>query len=118
MKTPVVWLGQSADTSSLCAGHAELSRLPFLTSLGCAIRRPSLSRTHFNENLRTVLGLTGPLMLDSGGFALSKKPDKKWTTHKVANFIRKIDADIFVTLDFPPRLKILQRTEGKKLLRR
>lgn len=114
--SPIVWLGQSADTSSLCAGHAELRGLPFLTSLGCAIRRPSLGQTHFNENLRRALGLSGPLMLDSGGFALSRKPDKKWTTRKVGGFIQKIDADIFVTLDFPPRLRDSKAERSAKIL--
>lgn len=74
----------------------------FLTSLGCAIRKPSLKQTHFNENLRKKLGIAGPLMVDSGGFALMKAPKAKWTTRDVAQLISGIDADLFVSLDYPP----------------
>jgi queuine/archaeosine tRNA-ribosyltransferase len=112
---PFVWLGQSVDTSSLCSRFDELRRAPFLTSLGCAIRRPSLGRTHFHSGLRATLGVSGPLMLDSGGFALSTKPTSTWTVDFVGDFIEKIDADIFVTLDFPPGLRDPASERRKKI---
>lgn len=99
---PMVWLGQSVDTSSICSRYSELSRSPFLTSLGCAIRKPSLKKTHFHLDLKGKLGLTGLLMVDSGGFALSTAPTSTWTAVDVAQAIGKIDADIFVSLDYPP----------------
>jgi queuine/archaeosine tRNA-ribosyltransferase len=99
---PTVWLGQSADTSSICSFHSELNHFPFLTSLGCAIRKPSLKRTHFNAHLKTKLGITGPLMVDSGGFALMMNPRSRWTIRDVSFFIKRIEADIFVSLDHPP----------------
>lgn len=101
-RRPVIWLGQSVDTSSLCSSYPELRSGSFLTSLGCAIRRPSLKVSHFGENLRERLGVTGPIMIDSGGFALMKNPTAKWTTSTVAEFISRIDADVFVSLDLPP----------------
>ena len=101
---PTVWLGQSVDTSAICSKYPELSGLPFLTSLGCAIRRPSLKRTHFNSQLRSKLGLHGPLMVDSGGFALMINPEARWSRRDVARQIEKLDADIFVSLDLPPTL--------------
>jgi queuine/archaeosine tRNA-ribosyltransferase len=99
---PMVWLGQSVDTSSLCASHPELRRVRFLTSLGCAIRRPSLRDTHFNSGLREKLGVTGPLMIDSGGFALLMNPRARWTVRSVGDLMARIDAQIFVSLDHPP----------------
>lgn len=102
---PIVWLGQSADTSSICAKHPELKRQAFLTSLGCAIRKPSLKRTHFHKNLRSILGVSGPLMIDSGGFAISMNPESRWTVDVVGDLIGKIEADIYVSLDFPPLLR-------------
>ena len=102
---PVVWLGQSADTSSICAGHPELTQAPFLTSLGCAIRRPSLLKSHFNGALKNKLGITGPLMVDSGGFVLSTKPNSRWSIETVADCIAGIDADAFVSLDYPPGIR-------------
>jgi queuine/archaeosine tRNA-ribosyltransferase len=93
------------DTSSLCAPHSELRRLPFLTSLGCAIRRPSLRHTHFDGTLREKLGITGPLMIDSGGFALLMNQHANWTVRIVGDLIAKIEGQIFVSLDFPPHPK-------------
>ncbi|MBR1212501.1 hypothetical protein JQ641_18025 [Bradyrhizobium sp. JYMT SZCCT0180] len=99
---PTVWLGQSVDTSCICSTHPELSHKPFLTSLGCAIRRPSLHQTHFNGQLKSKLGVTGPLMVDSGGFALLTNPTARWTLREVARAIERIEADVFVNLDLPP----------------
>ena len=99
---PTVWLGQSVDTSSICSVHSELSRMPFLTSLGCAIRKPSLKRTHFTSDLKAKLGLAGPLMVDSGGFALMMNPRSGWTTRDVSNLIKNMSAEVFVSLDHPP----------------
>lgn len=112
----MVWLGQSVDTSSLCASHSELRQLRFLTSLGCAIRRPSLCRTHFNEGLRDRLGVTGPLMIDSGGFALLMNPQARWSVRSVGDLISNIEAQIFVSLDLPPHSKDTAETRKKKIL--
>ena len=122
---PTVWLGQSVNTSSICSGYPELSNAAFLTSLGCAISRPSLRKTHFNTGLRTRLAILGPLMIDSGGFALSINPGAKWTIRNVADCIGQIDADVFVSLDYPPlmsdsgsarRSKIIASMKNFKIL--
>jgi queuine/archaeosine tRNA-ribosyltransferase len=113
ISTPTVWLGQSVDTSSICSSHPELRCAPFLTSLGCAIRRPSLRRTHFHSGLKAKLGISGPLMVDSGGFALMANPDAHWTLRDVSKFIGDLDAEIFVSLDYPPA-----KTDSKKVRER
>lgn len=115
MRDLKVWLGQSVDTSSICSGYEELNSLPFLTSLGCAIRRPSLRRTHLNADLRTKLGLNGPLMVDSGGFALSINPAASWSLRHVSEAIEEIRADIFVTLDIPPHRTDAARDRMRKI---
>jgi queuine/archaeosine tRNA-ribosyltransferase len=114
--TPRVWLGQSADTSSLCAGYPDLQNAPFLTSLGCAIRRPSLKDTHFNSGLKAKLGISGPLMIDSGGFALIKAPSSIWSARTVGNLIERIEADVFVSLDLPPTPQDDQQCRRRKIL--
>ncbi len=114
--TPTVWLGQSVDTSSICSRHQELSHLPFLTSLGCAIRRPSLKKTHFTSNLKEKLGVSGPLMVDSGGFALMTNPRSKWSTRDVSRYVRKIEAEIFVSLDYPPSLRDSRAERKQKIV--
>lgn len=43
-------------------------------------------------------------MVDSGGFVLSTSSNTGWTVHTVADCIERIEADIFVTLDFPPHV--------------
>jgi queuine/archaeosine tRNA-ribosyltransferase len=114
---PTVWLGQSVDTSSICASHPELSRAHFLTSFGCSIRRPSLLKTHFNCGLRNKLGVSGPLMIDSGGFALMKNPNPRWTVYNVAKLIGQVEAEIFVSLDLPPSNSDSARVRRSKIFR-
>jgi queuine/archaeosine tRNA-ribosyltransferase len=114
---PVVWLGQSVDTSSICAGHPDLNSVPFLTSLGCAIRRPALRKTHLNSQLKTKLGIKGPVMVDSGGFALTLNPSARWTVCHVEAAISEIGGDIFVTLDYPPRYDDSRHDRMRKIER-
>lgn len=114
---PTVWLGQSVDTSSICSTHPELNQRPFLTSLGCAIRRPSLRRSHFDGQLKNKLGIKGPLMLDSGGFALLMNPNARWTVREVSKAIERTDADIFVNLDFPPTIEDTAEDRRKKIIK-
>jgi hypothetical protein len=115
LSPPIVWLGQSVDTSAICAHHSALANLPFLTSLGCAIRKPSLKSTHFRPELKDKLGISGPLMVDSGGYALSVSPNSRWTWKEVAQQISKIDAEIFVSLDHPPHFKDSEKSRRKKI---
>jgi queuine/archaeosine tRNA-ribosyltransferase len=61
-----------------------------------------LKETHFNSGLKEKLGISGPLMVDSGGFALMMNPGSRWTIRDVSQFVDKIDGDIFVSLDHPP----------------
>jgi tRNA-guanine family transglycosylase len=112
---PILWLGQSADTSSICSEYPELRCAPFLTSLGCTIRRPSLDVSHFHAGLKVKLGITGPLMVDSGGFVLSRTSAPHWTIDRVARFIERIDADIFVSLDHPPSANDTSNSRKRKI---
>jgi queuine/archaeosine tRNA-ribosyltransferase len=114
---PLMWLGQSVDTSSICSNYDSLKSAPFLTSLGCAIRRPSLKESHFNKALRLKLGVDGPIMVDSGGFVLSKTPESNWDVRDVAGLIGKIDADIFVSLDHPPHVSDSAARRKRKIVK-
>jgi tRNA-guanine family transglycosylase len=101
LQTPIVWLGQSVDTSALVARVPAMQRWPVLTSLGDAMRRRRYLRSHFNGELRSNLGLRGPLMLDSGGFALMKRQAEDWSVRRIAEIYRCVDADVLVSLDHP-----------------
>lgn len=98
---PAVWLGQSVDTSVLTARVPEMRSWPMLTSLGDAIRRRRYINTHFNESLRTKLGVEGPLMVDSGGYVLMTQNVPGWSVRRVAEVYRRLDADVLVSLDHP-----------------
>jgi queuine/archaeosine tRNA-ribosyltransferase len=114
-RRPRIWLGQSVNTSSICAHHPDLRRASFLTSLGCAIKRPMLRQTHLNSMLREKLGVSGPIMVDSGGFALLNNPNSGWTVRKVGDLIEKINAEIFVSLDLPPSKEDDQAMRKQKI---
>jgi len=99
-----MWIGQSVDTSVLTARVPEFRGWPMLTSLGCAIRKPRLIETRFQADLKSRLGITGPLMLDSGGFVLMKRHVRSWGVRKVAAVYEAVEADVLVSLDHPPAL--------------
>jgi tRNA-guanine family transglycosylase len=101
LETPIVWLGQSVDTSVIPARVPEMRTWPVLTSLGDAMRRERYAHTHFNGHLRSKLGLRGPIMVDSGGFVLMTRKVTNWSAARVAEIYRRVDADVLVSLDFP-----------------
>jgi len=102
IKKPTVWLGQSADTSAICRDYSALRVRPFLTSLGCAIRKPNLLKSHFHNDYKTKLAFDGPVMVDSGGFVMTSTESRSWNTKRLAKCIEKMEADVFVSLDLPP----------------
>jgi tRNA-guanine family transglycosylase len=113
-RLPMIWLGQSVDTSVLHVSIPEYRSLPVLTSLGCAIRRPSLLQSRFGPNLKSTLRVEGPLMLDSGGYAMMKNNAKSWTAKRVSAVYERVDADIVVALDIPPSLEDEPKVRGQK----
>jgi 7-cyano-7-deazaguanine tRNA-ribosyltransferase len=116
-RLPMMWIGQSVDTSLIHTSIREYHGLPVLTSLGCAIRRPSLLARHFGPDLKARLNVRGPLMLDSGGFAMMKRRIKSWTVRDVSIVYERVDADLVVSLDIPPRLSEPPRIRAEKLRR-
>jgi tRNA-guanine family transglycosylase len=113
----MMWLGQSVDTSVIHSSVPEYKSLPVLTSLGCAIRRPALLTSRFGPNLKSTVQAGGPLMLDSGGFALMKNETHDWTAQHVSDVYDRVDADIVASLDVPPGLADERRARARKLRR-
>jgi tRNA-guanine family transglycosylase len=97
-----IWLGQSVDTSTIHDAYEDFARLPILTSVGCAIRRPRAVSVKFDADLRSRIGAKGSLMVDSGGFILMTKEDLSWDVRHVRRLYDRIDADYLVSLDVPP----------------
>jgi queuine/archaeosine tRNA-ribosyltransferase len=97
-----IWLGQSVDTSTIHDTYEDFARLPILTSVGCAMRRPRAVSEKFDTDLRSRIGAKGSLMVDSGGFVLMTKQDSRWDVGRVGRLYDRIDADYLVSLDVPP----------------
>jgi tRNA-guanine family transglycosylase len=114
-RLPMMWIGQSVDTSILHVTVPEFRDLPVLTSLGCAIRRPSLLARRFGPNLKATLNVSGPLMLDSGGFSMMKNKASNWSAEDVSAVYHRVDADIVVSLDIPPGLNDRRSARAVKL---
>ena len=109
-----IWLGQSVDTSTIHDGYRDFDRLPILTSVGCAIRRPIAVSKKLKDNLRNRIGAKDRLMVDSGGFVLMHKSNAAWNVNRVARLYEQIDADHLVSLDVPPSSSDSSTTRRRK----
>ena len=109
----MVWLCHNLRNQVLFAHHRNLQRAPVLVSLGDAFLRPSYKDRYFTEALRETLGLKGPIMIDSGGFALMSRRHLRWNMKEVERLYSRLPADILVSLDFPPSPHDDQRTRNR-----
>lgn len=96
-----VWLGQSARTTVVTRAYPELAGARWMASLGDAIHRPRMLETVFGPNLKARLGITGSLMLDSGGFTMMMRNGQLGLDAVVKAF-GQVAADVVVSLDYPP----------------
>jgi len=96
-----VWLGQSARTTVVTRTYPQLADARWMASLGDAIHRPRMLETVFGPNLKARLGITGPLMLDSGGFTMMMR-NGKLGLDNVAKAFSQVAAEVVVSLDYPP----------------
>jgi tRNA-guanine family transglycosylase len=97
----MVWLGQSARTTVVTRAYPELRQERWMASLGDAIHRPRMLQTVFTAGLKEKLFVTGPLMLDSGGFTMMMR-HACLTVVDVLSVFRATSADVVVSLDHPP----------------
>jgi tRNA-guanine family transglycosylase len=94
-------LGQSARTTVVTRAYPRLAGARWMASLGDAIHRPRMLETVFGPQLKARLAITGPLMLDSGGFTMMMRKGDL-TLNQVARAFAAADADVLVSLDYPP----------------
>lgn len=116
LRTPTVWLGHNLRNRVLFTRDDELARTAVLISYGDALQRPSYKQRFFTEDLRTTLGVSGPIMVDSGGFALLSKPSLSCNIKELEHVYGQVPADIVVSLDFPP--SVFASNEERAGLRR
>jgi tRNA-guanine family transglycosylase len=98
---PMVWLGQSARTTVVTRAYPELAGERWLASLGDAVHRPRMAETVFKGGLKERLYVTGPVMLDSGGFTMMSRSSDLGVEH-VLGIYRESAADVLISLDHPP----------------
>jgi queuine/archaeosine tRNA-ribosyltransferase len=112
---PQLWLGHSTDTRATIANYSCFKNTASLFSFGDVIRRPELS-DKFVGSVGANMGFTGPVMLDSGGFTVSKYPECNWSSDDLARAFERAEADVLVSLDFPPWRRDASRTRLNKLV--
>jgi tRNA-guanine family transglycosylase len=72
-----------------------------MVSLGDAVHRPRLIERVFCGNLKEHLNVSGPVMLDSGGFTMMTR-NRSLEMRDIARIYRTTGADLCVSLDVPP----------------
>lgn len=97
----LLWLGQSARTTVVTRAYPDLAASRWMASLGDAIHRPRMLETVFGPQLKTRLAISGPLMLDSGGFTMMMR-NGQLNLAQVARAFATAAADVVVSLDHPP----------------
>jgi len=96
-----LWLGQSARTTVVTRAYPELAQARWMASLGDAIHRPRMLETVFGPELKKRLAISGPLMLDSGGFTMMMR-NGELSLSQVAQAFATAAADVVISLDYPP----------------
>ncbi len=102
LRTPMIWLGHNLRNKVLLRSDQHLSGSPVLVSFGDAIQRESYKERFFTEGLLDTLGVAGPVMVDSGGFALLNRPQLHCDVGELKRVYDRVPADIVVSLDHPP----------------
>lgn len=100
--TPMVWLVQNLRNRVLLAQYNALKTAPILISLGDCLSRPSYRDRFFTSQLRERLGMQGPVMVDSGGYALMSQRSSQLSLKEIERIYSRLTADILVSLDYPP----------------
>ncbi len=83
-----------------------------MVSLGDAVHRPRLIERVFCGNLKEHLNVSGPVMLDSGGFTMMTR-NRALQMKDVAKIYRSTGADLCISLDVPP-MHVDDRTARKQ----
>lgn len=113
LRAPIVWLGQSVRTTIVTKRYPSMAAECWMVSLGDAIHRPRLIDRVFCGDLRERLAVTGPIMLDSGGFTMMTK-DRGLRVSDVAQIYSRTTADLCISLDVPTLRGDRRRTRARK----
>lgn len=101
LPAPMIWLGQSARTTVVTRLYPELAGERWMASLGDVVHRPRMAETVFRHALKEKLHVTGPVMLDSGGFTMMSRASHL-AAADVLSIYRDSPAELLVSLDCPP----------------
>lgn len=84
-----------------------------MVSLGDAVHRPKLIDRVFCGDLKKILGVVGPVMLDSGGFTMMMQ-NRSLSIKDIAAIYKRTSAEFCISLDIPPGYKDRAKTRAKK----
>jgi 7-cyano-7-deazaguanine tRNA-ribosyltransferase len=79
-----------------------LSDVPLMVSVADIVARPYLQRAIAKDGLKSHLGITGRVLVDSGGFSFMMKDNRTITAKKLVSLYKQLGADVFAALDLPP----------------
>lgn len=100
-KRPIVWLGVSVRPSVITKRYPALAERHWMASLGDAVNQPALIDRVFCQDLKAHLRVTGPVMLDSGGYTFMTRA-RGLTVKDVARIYARTNAELCVAYDLPP----------------
>ncbi len=89
-----------------------LRNIPLMISVVDLVTRPELRRSIGRVGIKSYLGVSGPVIIDSGGYSIMSGRMRTATVDDVISIYRDLGADTYAALDVPPG-----RTDEAKLRR-
>lgn len=93
--------------------YPSLASEHWMVSLGDAVHRPRLIEKVFCGDLKRRLQVSGPVMLDSGGFTMMMQ-NRSLEISEIARIYERTHAELCVSLDIPPGSADDRRTRIQK----
>ncbi len=79
-----------------------LRDVPLMVSVVDIAERSYLRRAISQVGIKSYLGVSGPVIIDSGGFSFMAGAKRSIAIDDVVGLYRGLGADLYVTLDLPP----------------
>jgi queuine/archaeosine tRNA-ribosyltransferase len=79
-----------------------LNDIPLMISVVDLTTRPNLRRAIGQEGIKAFLGVSSPVMIDSGGFSFMTGRYAPITVDELVAIYRTLGADVYAALDVPP----------------
>jgi tRNA-guanine family transglycosylase len=91
-----------------------LGDIPLMVSAADIMRRPYLRRAIRQAGIKTYLGVSGPVIIDSGGFSFVADQNTPIKIDHLISIFRDLGADLYAALDLPPGARDSTRRRSQK----